>query len=67
MTIKIGVILKAAGIFALLIIGAGLMASGSIIENNGVKEAGSYLLGIGLIIVFIFAFLSFSQKKNYFK
>lgn len=67
MTTKISINLKASGIIALVIIGAGLLAVGAILPNEGVREAGGYLLGIGIFIIIIFAILSFVQKKNFFK
>lgn len=67
MSTKISVILKATGVFAMIIIGAGLLAAGAIMENDGVKEAGVYLLGIGVFIVIVLGFLSYKNKKNYFK
>ena len=67
MKIRIDVILKATGVFALIVIGVGLIAAGDILERDGLKEAGYYALGIGVFILIIFAILSFVQKKNFFK
>ena len=67
MKIRIDVILKATGVFALIIIGVGLIAAGDILEREGTKESGYYALGIGVFILIIFALLSFVQKKNFFK
>ena len=67
MSFKISVFLKATGVFALIIIGGGILAVGAYLENDGIKEAGGYVIGIGVLIIIIFAILSYTQKKNYFK
>ena len=50
MPTKININLKASGIIALLIIGAGIFAIGAVIPNEGVEKAGGILLGIGVFI-----------------
>ena len=44
MPTKININLKASGIIALLIIGAGIFAIGAVIPNEGVEKAGGILL-----------------------